>query len=359
MSCYHPFILINTSNMLDPVQREICEKLKASNALRHGARKYKSVNTIFVPRELAEKEGLTLKDNNAIVVPCCRCVGCRLDYSRIWAERCFHEAQQYEHNYFLTLTYDDVHLPKSETTGVPTLKNDEISKFMKALRQYFKTKFDFDGIRFLACAEYGHDQRPHYHLILFNCPLPDLQERHPVPVDGKIKMQKLYSDGEDGQRVQLLYSPIIGKIWNKGLCPIGEVTFQSCAYVSRYIMKKQYGDDAKVYADCGILPPFLRMSLKPGIGYKWYQDNYDKILEDGYILLNRGDKVVRMSPSKYFYKLVLADDPDLYYKIKHNKAEDIYRDIGAKDQCGVDYVRNSHIAESQKKTSVKLLKRNV
>lgn len=60
--------------------------------------------------------GITFKQSEAtglrpIKLPCGQCLGCRLDYSREWAVRCTHEALLHQENSFITLTYDDEHLP--------------------------------------------------------------------------------------------------------------------------------------------------------------------------------------------------------------------------------------------------------
>ena len=188
MACFHPMVLINTSKMTDPEQRKIVARLKL---IHKKDEKNRSVNTLIIPRELALQEGLHLEELDAVPVPCGRCIGCRLDYSRVWAERCVHEASQYENNWFLTLTYDDDHLPIGKK-GIPTLIKDEVSSFMKRLRTKMKREYGVDGIRFFACGEYGTNGErvlhPHYHIILFNCPLQDLSDRHPIKVDGQIKM---------------------------------------------------------------------------------------------------------------------------------------------------------------------------
>lgn len=94
-----------------------------------------------------------------VTLPCGQCIGCRLEHSRQWAIRCLHEASLHEHNCFLTLTFDDEHLPKSESLDVRDLQ-----LFMKRLRKEYGK-----GIRFYACGEYGEKYyRPHYHLCLFN-----------------------------------------------------------------------------------------------------------------------------------------------------------------------------------------------
>ena len=153
-----------------------------------------------------------------VELPCGQCIGCRLERSRQWAIRMAHEAQLHEDNCFLTLTYNDENLPKHNS-----LKLKDFQKFMKRLRKAFGKK-----IRFFHCGEYGEKfQRPHYHAIIFG-------------LDFKDKI--LFSEQND----QKLYiSPTLNKIWGLGHATIGDVTFQSAAYVARYITKKITGDRAQ------------------------------------------------------------------------------------------------------------------
>lgn len=352
MSCYHPMVLIKTSDMTEPSQRQIVAKLKLAHA--HD-KKIKSTNTLIVPREIAIREGLLLKENKAILVPCGQCIGCRLDYSRQWAERCVHEAEEHKENYFLSLTYDEDNIPLGRE-GIPTLIHDEISKFMKKLRTIWKKKYDFDGIRFFGCGEYGDlSKRPHYHIILFNCPIPDLQERHPIKVDGKIKWIKQYAD--DGS--PLYYSPSVHEAWNKrGTAQIGAVTFESCAYVSRYIVKKLNGEAGKIYHDCGIIPPYVRMSRMPGIGYNWFQEHFEQIYEYDSYIFKRGDKSISVKPGKYCDKLLKDKDEQAYYDLKEKRHQDFYDSVDVLEYEGYDLVQNNAAKEMNKELSVKLLKRN-
>lgn len=352
MSCYHPLVLINTSDMTDPEQRAIVERLKI---IHHGDTKNRSMNTLLIPKELAIESGIHLRENNAVVVPCGRCIGCRLDYSRQWAMRAVHEAKQHEENYFLTLTYDDEHLPVG-SKGIPTLIEDEMSRFMKNFRESMRRKYNVSDIRFFGCAEYGDSSlRPHYHIILFNCPIPDLQERHPIPVDGKIKWIRQYdSNGE-----LLMYSPLIGSIWNKGTAQIGHVTFESCAYVARYVVKKLYGQEAKQYVDCGVIPPYVRMSRRPGIGQTFYLENMDHIYEFDNIVFKRGDGVFNVKPGRYCDRLLKAIDEQRYYDLKQNRREDFYDNVDSLYYECADLSVNLHRKESVKKSSMKLLKRTL
>ena len=106
-----------------------------------------------------------------IEIPCGNCIGCRIAYSKQWADRCMLESQYHDENYFLTLTYDDDHVPRSgyydEETGewfdTFTLRKKDLQKFHKDLRKklYGSDKGEF---RFFACGEYGDQTfRPHYH----------------------------------------------------------------------------------------------------------------------------------------------------------------------------------------------------
>lgn len=89
-------------------------------------------------------------------LPCGQCAGCRWTKAKDWSLRCVHEAQLHSRNCFITLTYNDEHLPENESLDV-----EHWQLFAKKLRHRFG-KF-----RFLHCGEYGELGRPHYHALLF------------------------------------------------------------------------------------------------------------------------------------------------------------------------------------------------
>ena len=94
-----------------------------------------------------------------LVLPCGRCIGCRLEYSRQWAVRMMHEAQMHELSCFLTLTYDDAHLPVDES-----LHYADFQGFIRKLRRVHAPR----RFSFYMCGEYGEQfKRPHYHACLF------------------------------------------------------------------------------------------------------------------------------------------------------------------------------------------------
>lgn len=110
-----------------------------------------------------------------IQLPCGQCIGCRLDYSRQWADRILLETTLWEHNWFVTLTYSDEFVPYKSTVNTTTgeliegktLVPEHLTKFMKDLRRYWSYHYGHDNIRFYACGEYGgQTERPHYHLCI-------------------------------------------------------------------------------------------------------------------------------------------------------------------------------------------------
>lgn len=249
-----------------------------------------------------------------ITVPCGKCLGCRLDYSRQWAVRCLLEAKEYQNNQFITLTYSPENIKTvtgaDRETGeirndIGTLVPDDLTKFIKDLRRYYKYHYNFDNIRFYACGEYGeHTYRPHFHIICFNLPIED-------------KKPFFLNANKD----QIYTSEIIEKIWGKGLVSIGDVTWNSAAYVARYVMKKIKGKDAeKTYKALGVVPEFVRMSRKPGIAYNYYEQNKEKIFElDEIYITNKKGLAQKVKPSKYFDRLYDLESPEAMKAIKEKR----------------------------------------
>lgn len=230
----------------------------------------------------------------SLSLPCGQCIGCRLERSRQWAVRCVHESQLHDSNCFVTLTYDDDHIPHDFS-----LNYRHFQLFMKRLR-----KSTADPVRFYMCGEYGDQTfRPHYHACLFNCSFADRQ---------------FFSNLSSGSK--LYTSDNLSKLWPHGHSSIGDVTFESAAYVARYICKKVTGPAAndhysridpytgEIYQ---VVPDFSRMSLKPGIGANWFQRYRSDVYADGMSADKRDSVVirgVRMKPPRYYDKLLASAD---------------------------------------------------
>ena len=70
------------------------------------------------------------QDGNGMVVPCGKCMACRVKRTMEWSVRILDEASYYKTNTFLTLTYNDENLPKDGS-----LSKEEVQKYLKRLRE--------------------------------------------------------------------------------------------------------------------------------------------------------------------------------------------------------------------------------
>lgn len=289
---------------------------------------------------ISRKEFDLLKENNDtdgryLEIPCGQCIDCRLSHSREWANRIVCEQLSSQNSLFLTLTYDDDHLPIG-LKGKPTCRMDDISKFYKDLRRYCEYHFGFFGIRHYSATEYGDlTARPHAHSCVFNLP----QE-----IIDKNVMYKVSFQGD------IYYNnPILSDIWGKGHVVIGNLTYQSAAYVARYVVKKLKGPSSSVYNRLGIEPEQARMSRKPGIGYLYYEFMKDDIYEYDRIYLPGTPGV---KPSKYFDKKFALDDPVVMELIKGERFlsgefAKSYK-LSKTDLDYEQYLKNEHFVLEQK-----------
>lgn len=254
------------------------------------------------------REAIPFSDLN---LPCGRCIGCRIDRSRQWAARCVHEAQLHSSNAFITLTYDDLHLPK-----LGSLRKSDFQNFMKRLRKqffsYYADDFNYSKIRYYMCGEYGERfSRPHFHACIFGFDFPD---------------KYIWKESPSGSK--LYRSPFLESIWTFGHSSVGDVTFESAAYVARYILKKFNGELAHYFygvvdEDSGeylgqLQPEYTTMSRRPGIGKDWL----DLYLKDVYphdrLVLPDG-KI--MKPPRYYDNLFEIEYPDDFAKLKDERVK--------------------------------------
>lgn len=241
-------------------------------------------------------------------LPCGQCIGCRLQRSSQWATRIVHEASLHDQNCFVTLTYDNHNLPPDGQINV-----EHFQKFMKRLR--FNTK---KKIRYYHCGEYGEKfSRPHYHACLFG--IDFLEDRELIK---ETKGSKLYK------------SETLQKCWKKGFCSIGNLTYESAAYVARYIMKKQNGDNAihhyvdKETGEC-LTKEYTTMSRRPGIGSDWFDKHHKDIFPQDHVVIKNGLKYREVSPPKYYASKYEVTHPEEWEQIKKTRKQKQKK--GAKD----------------------------
>ena len=269
----------------------------------------------------------------SLSLPCGQCVGCRLERSRQWAIRCMHEAQMHTQNCFITLTYDDAHLPSDRS-----LHYRDFQLFIKRLRKRYPGR----RIRYYMAGEYGENfGRPHWHACIFGLDFDD---------------KKLWKRTSSNS---LLYrSADLELLWPFGYSSIGDVTFESAAYVARYIMKKVTGKNAaehyqEIDPDTGEItnrtPEFTKMSLKPGIGYEWYKQYTADVYPHDYVVV-RGKKV---KPPKYYDKKYKIDNPYEFDELLY------IREKSAKLNYADNTLERLAVKEQVAKAKLQKLKRNL
>lgn len=194
-----------------------------------------------------------------LVVPCRKCLGCRMDYAREWRNRMLFELADNPKAIFLTLTYRDCELHMHDFYATdsdyiidsrPELHYPDVQAFFKRLRNRFPGR----KLRYYICGEYGpRTFRPHYHAIIYGIDLNDISDR--VVNRHNEMMQPLFT------------SDLISDCWKKGYILFSGVTSQTCAYVSRYVLKKCYSGDKVPSQLVGLTPAFNVSSRRPGIGF--------------------------------------------------------------------------------------------
>lgn len=150
---------------------------------------------------------------------CGQCMACRINHQQMWTGRIILESCLHKENAFVTLTYDENHVPV----------NGELSKkhaqdWQKRLRGLSSNR-----LRFVTVGEYGDDHfRPHYHAAVFGT-----------------------ADAE-----------MVAKSWDMGFTHVSGLGAESARYIVSYLLKRNNTPER-----CDGRPPeFKIQSNRPGIG---------------------------------------------------------------------------------------------
>lgn len=194
-------------------------------------------------RPLVFSARIALERDNPITVPCGKCIGCVKDHANAWAVRCYHESTLHAQNSFLTLTYDDAHLPADGK-----LCKEHVQKYFKRAR--------FHGLkqRYFYCGEYGSKtRRPHYHILTFGQDF----------LGGAEKFGDYY------------INPLLTDIWGLGHVTCAPMEPATTFYVAGYTLKNAESDDC-----------FHHASTRPYIGAGWLKPFYDDIVRTGCVVID-------------------------------------------------------------------------
>jgi hypothetical protein len=202
---------------------------------------------------------------------------------------------------FVTLTYNNDNCPTS-------LQYRDFQLFMKRLRR------KMGPVRFYMCGEYGDQfSRPHFHACLFGCFFSD---------------RVLHSHGPSGS--SLFRSKVLESLWPYGFASIGDVTFESAAYVARYVMKKVTGPAAESHYErvclstgelVRVTPEFCQMSRNPGIGATWFAKYKSDVFgyeRDGVYI-----KDMKSKPPRAYMKYLEKADPDVFESVEFSRYKGI------------------------------------
>ena len=223
-------------------------------------------------------------------------------------------------NCFLTLTFDNDNLKVMCPDG--SINKKHMQDFMKRVRKKFVVKGDDStklGMYYVG--EYGEKSwRPHYHVILFNCDFED----------------KEYCGRRNG--FKYYKSSLLRELWPYGNNIIGDVTFESAAYVARYVTKKITGDKAEEHYK-GRVPEFGQASLKPALGKNWFlkYGKTDVIPFDEVVVRGFAGK-----PPRYYDKLFEREDLEGYKLMKlkrrqrgFNDKDSTYQRLQDREYCKI------------------------
>lgn len=203
-------------------------------------------------------------------MPCGCCRNCRINETTDWSIRALFELHDYDTASFVTLTYDDEHIPKNGTLEKERLQ-DYFDNFQHKVKKEKGVK-----LRFFTAGEYGdHTHRPHYHAILYGL--------NPDPFS-KQNDRKLIADSWK------LCSPQMFE-WNRhdyNKNAINFVTRETIQYVAGYVQKKLKSYAGEYYQDNGLEPPFKLQSK--GLGLNYAKENAEVLRNNGFTYYN-GKKV--------------------------------------------------------------------
>lgn len=237
------------------------------------------------------------------MIPCGKCLKCKKSKAAEWANRLVCESKYHDKSCFLTLTYDQDHVPRTyDSKGKLhySLRKEDIQKFFKRLRRYLDYN-QLPDVRYYAVGEYGSKTyRPHYHAIIFGF-FPDDAEI----VKYNKKGQHLYS------------SALLSRLWPNGEILVGRANPQTMFYTAAYVTGKQLGFSSYAWYDAmGIARPFAVMSRKPGIGHQYVLDHKEQILRNEQLVVGVDGNLSKFSAPKYFLEQFRLTDPDEYANIK-------------------------------------------
>lgn len=155
-----------------------------------------------------------------IPVPCGKCAACLESRRKEWCKRLLLESTRWPFSSFITLTYDDAHMPWCRLAC-----KRHVQKFLKRLRHVSRDyDIPFSPFKYFIASEYGaKHSRPHFHGLIFG--LDFLLEFY---------KPRLVSFS----RYPIFTSDVLSSVWGLGFVTVDRLTSANISYVSKYITKQ-------------------------------------------------------------------------------------------------------------------------
>lgn len=264
-----------------------------------------------------------------------------------------HEAQLHEQVCFITPTYRDDALPgsraatiadamvpaaRSPAPGLPhrlvspprardtcthedrthdaaSLSPDDLQAFTKRLNEDTRRAFG-KGVKYFAAGEYGErTHRPHYHLAVFGRSF--------------VEDRVFHKNSKSGH--PLYRSKTLARLWPHGDTDIGDLTFNSAAYIAGYIFNKVLGTSqkaedlrAKKYRktdehgnDFWIEEEFVRMSK--GLATGWIEKYFSSVYPHDRVITNGRPA----KPPRHYDRILEQVDQAIYDLVKNRRTENL------------------------------------
>lgn len=221
----------------------------------------------FTPNRIMGEDPLS-GYKGLITVPCGQCLYCLKQRSDQWAFRLYNESMVSRSTYFLTLTYNDGTVPRTED-GLLTLDHGDWKLFVKRLRKIVPAK-----LKYFMCGEYGDTyERPHYHAMMFGLD----------PNTYKARQQ-------------------IARTWQQGFIVVEKPRGGAAKYCAKYVMK-QTRWDREDRVNLGQKPAYCAVSQHLGISFIENPDNIEYIVNNLAYRWRYADSEV--SIPRYYWKKML------------------------------------------------------
>lgn len=285
MSCYCPsYVWRKVNKITGEIETKWIGRLDKSEEAELLARDYGGNKS-----DTCQVAGNLVYRHDMIQVPCGKCIGCRIDYSRSWADRMtYHAIGKDDHSWFITLTYSDEYLDKlvmSENYGIASLDYSHMDDFVKGLRNKFRDA----QLDYYYSGEYGDASfRAHFHMILYNADISDLV------------FFKLNDNGDP-----IYTSDTLSQLWkDRGFVTVSRFSWRGAAYTASYVEKKRDGRKLCEYTAVGIEPEKARMSRRPGLAYDYYLENAGALWKNYGLAVDRSvNSSGHLGMPRYFRKL--------------------------------------------------------